>query len=130
MADLCGSLATRGGLVFLVDDVHDTDVGSIELLQYIIRTLSDFPVLVVGFGCFVDADQWNVNEELILGPFSEDELRFLATDLLGKGRAVVGLMVRILDRAEGNSLFIEELVKAVGDLTLKGELFEFFYALL
>ena len=130
MADLCGGLATRGGLVLLVDDVHDTDAGSIELLHHITRTLSDFPVLVVGFGRSLNTDKLSVNQELTLGPLSEEESRFLAIDLLGKGRAVAGLTERILDRAEGNPLFIEELARAAGDLTLQGELPTSLHALL
>lgn len=67
---------------------------------------------------------------MIFGFLLEEELWYLVMDFLGKGCVVVGLMVCILDCVEGNLLFIEELVRVVGNLILKGELFEFLYVLL
>ncbi len=118
------TLAARRPLVLVLDDLHWADPSSVEVLSQLLPLVSTTPLLF----CLVtrperDAPGWKLVhvlrdtlgeglEELTLRPLSEDDSRHLVANLLDIPENARDL---ILDRAEGNPLFVEEVVRILID---------------
>ena len=110
LADLFRSLAARGGVVLAIDDLQDADKDSLDLLAALVAELRGFPFLVLGLARTGFASTHEV--ALSLGPLDATASRELAIALLGhKAAAPAATLAAILERAEGNPFFIEELVR-------------------
>jgi DNA-binding CsgD family transcriptional regulator/tetratricopeptide (TPR) repeat protein len=117
-------LARQAPLLFVVEDLHWADQSTRELLSFLFAREFPSPVAIVGsyrrddlhrrHPLLASLAAWSRLESVTrieLGPLAEDEMRFLIAALhpgpLGE-RATRSL----LDRAEGNPFFLEELVAA------------------
>ncbi len=118
-------LATRGEpLVLSFDDLHAADHSSLLLLRFLARELRDSRLLVVGAYRDVDAER----DAAIRGSISDlsregrrISLRGLAEVDVARlveraaGTAPAESLVRAIhQRTEGNPLFVDEIVRALG----------------
>jgi serine/threonine protein kinase/tetratricopeptide (TPR) repeat protein/polyhydroxyalkanoate synthesis regulator phasin len=113
LTDLCGAMAANGGLIILLDDWDQADSDSAELLRGVVTELAGFPIAVVAAARAVEqlSDQYDSVVEL--GPLADSDARALVNRLLRKGEYSSREIERIVDRANGNPLFLEELARSV-----------------
>jgi serine/threonine protein kinase/tetratricopeptide (TPR) repeat protein len=114
IVDLCASLAVGGGLLLLLDDFHAGDTESMELIDFILGELSDFPITILGFGRPEDSLTARYAPELEVGPLPGRAAGALARDL-SRSRLSSDAVDQVVERAAGNPLFLEELIRAAAD---------------
>lgn len=100
--------------VILLEDLHFLDSGSESLLEVLAEALPGTRILLVinfrpGYAAaWMHGDHY---DQVSLAPLRQGAADSLAVRLLGDDRSVTPLMALIADRARGNPLFIEELVR-------------------
>ena len=121
---LVDRLAARGPVILVFEDVHWADPASVELIQHLMPLVRTRPLMILGAARpdqqspvaslrslalehFSDSFR-----EVRLRPLSEDDGLELLHDLVG-GDDLIALRQRIIERAEGNPFYVEELVRAL-----------------
>ena len=117
--------AERVPLVLAFDDMHWADPNSIALIQYLMALCRDHRMLVL---CVGRPDRespfWQVRQQavedypdilihLMLSPLSDTEVLTLVESLLHLERVPSELADLVLSRAEGNPLFVEEVLRTL-----------------
>jgi class 3 adenylate cyclase/tetratricopeptide (TPR) repeat protein len=114
---LLEAIAGERPLVLLVDDIHWAEPTLLDLLEYVASFSSGFPIMLL---CSTRSElleerpTWSAPREnatvTVLEPLSEDDATTLV-DHLNAGRELGGEeRRRILDAADGNPLFLEQLL--------------------
>lgn len=103
----------RGPVAILIEDLHQADHASLRLLDKVIPRLRDRSVLVLvssreEFPARWYGQPWFV--EKWLDPLNAVDMRRLATALLGTSDSVAPLVDFVVQRADGNPFFLEQLV--------------------
>jgi tetratricopeptide (TPR) repeat protein len=117
--------ARAGPLLILVEDVHWADTETILVLDRLAAALNDVPLLVIttrrpesGTAVASSPDQ----PRLVLSPLDAVASGQLLDWLMGDDIALTQLKRRVLTQAEGNPLFLEELVRSLKESNvLEGE---------
>jgi serine/threonine protein kinase/tetratricopeptide (TPR) repeat protein len=124
--------ASKTNPVFVqVEDIHWADDRSLDLLNSLARENVDLPLFIIYMArpeLFDRRSSWGEGQEyharITLNPLSRLDSRRLVRELLKKVDKVPGeLRDLIIDRAEGNPFYMEELIKSLIDdgVILKGE---------
>jgi tetratricopeptide (TPR) repeat protein len=110
--------ATRGPLMLIFEDIHWAEPPLLELIEHLVIWTRDVPLLVA---CPARPELLDIRpawgsgrmeaSRIMLEPLTEDEARVLLGALLAVDDLPVELRQRVLDRAEGNPLFVEEVVR-------------------
>ncbi|HEV8479653.1 MAG TPA: protein kinase [Candidatus Eisenbacteria bacterium] len=118
-------------VVMHVEDIHWADDRSLDLLNNLVRENEKLPLFVLCMArpsLYERRPQWGegqrFHERIALDPLSQLSSRRLVRELLKKMPEVpTALRDLIVDRADGNPFYIEELIKALIDdhVILKGE---------
>ena len=91
----------------------------LDLIEHLAETLDDVPVLIVALarGDLLDVrpDFGRGAERLLLAPLDDDDSRRLVEHLLDDEDIAGDLAHRVAKRAEGNPLFVAELVRMLVD---------------
>jgi predicted ATPase/class 3 adenylate cyclase len=110
-------------LLIIVEDVHWADAVSLEALRFVLDRLERTQLmLVVTHRPALENDQLDASRvshtALRLSPLADVDGRSLLTALFGDSwvSSAAGLGDHILDRAGGNPLFLEEIVRGLIDL--------------
>jgi tetratricopeptide (TPR) repeat protein len=115
---LLEGLAAQQSLVLLVEDIHWAEPTLLDLLQYVAGFSSGSPMLLL---CTARPElrdrrpDWEGGTTVFLRPLTEDQCAMLITNLLGRAELPVGVRTRITDAAEGNPLFVEEMLRMLID---------------
>ncbi len=124
---LVASAARERSLVLVVEDLHWADPTSIELLEKLLAVTEGHALLIV---CVFRPERshksWQLRQtaardhgqrhtDLWLDPLSEAESGRLVGNLLWMECLPPELKERILDRAEGNPFFLEEVLRSLID---------------
>jgi class 3 adenylate cyclase len=117
---LLEALAQTRPVVVLVDDVHRAEQELRDLVEYLHAFAGARLLLVVAARPEPPAGWpgWNLRAAgtvLELEPLGEAEAAELAAGLLGPGRATDGTARQVAAWAEGNPLFVEQLVRDLAD---------------
>ena len=114
-----------------IEDIHWADDRSLDLLNNLVRDNTDLPLFVLCMArpsLYERRPQWGegqrFHERIQLEPLSQLSSRRLVRELLKHVPEVpTGLRDLVVDRADGNPFYIEELIKALIDdrVILKGE---------
>jgi class 3 adenylate cyclase/tetratricopeptide (TPR) repeat protein len=114
--------AAEQPLLLVVEDIHWAAPPLLDLLEHLATWLREVPVLIV---CLARPDlidarpAWGAGRmeasRISLEPLTRDEASELIGELLHVEGLPVGLHERILDRAEGNPLFVEETIRMLID---------------
>lgn len=109
-------LAAQAPVLLLYDDIHWADPSTLELLQRVVEAVRRLPVLlVIAFRPEFEAP-WVALDHVTtveLGPLPRADAVAMIEEV-ACGEAMPGALVeRILERADGVPLFIEELTRAV-----------------
>jgi class 3 adenylate cyclase/tetratricopeptide (TPR) repeat protein len=119
-------LATGQPLILVFEDLQWSDDRLLDVIEHLARSLKDVPVLIV---CIARQELLDVRPRwgggnsrmaaLELAPLSREESTELADALLAPAQASAAVRALLLDKAEGNPLFLEEtarmLLEADGD---------------
>ncbi len=103
-------------LILVVEDLHWIDSESEQILDQVVETLKQQPVLVVvSFrpsypGRWLDRTEHAIAR---LDPLAEPQMRLMVDGLLGEASGLKGLKSQLLERSGGNPLFAEELVLSI-----------------
>jgi adenylate cyclase len=109
--------AEKAPLALIWEDAHFADNGSIELLEFLIKSLRDIPVLMV---CLFRPEAqskilWcgctDGHFPVELKPLAEDERRDLIDRFLGPNRLPAEIKERLSRHSGGNSFFLTELLR-------------------
>jgi class 3 adenylate cyclase len=119
---LFDELARQRPLVVVFDDLHWAEPTFLDLVEAVAEQSRDAPILLLCMArpdllevrpAWADEDQ-NATR-LLLSPLSADESERLITNLLGAPELADEVRTRISDAAEGNPLFVEEMVAMLID---------------
>ncbi len=120
-------LAGRKPAVLVLDDLHWADPASVEAIGYLLQLVDSTPILYL---CIARPDRsaasWGLKkqaekeypeqyQETVLGPLSEEDSQCMLDGLLAGVTWPPRLRAMILDKAEGNPFFIEEVVQTLID---------------
>ncbi|MFC1411293.1 adenylate/guanylate cyclase domain-containing protein [Streptacidiphilus sp. N1-12] len=122
-----GSIADRGPLVLVWEDLHWAEPTLLDVIEYLSEELGDLPVMHI---CLARSEllelrpSWSggrpgaVTLELL--PLSEDETRYLVSELARGGSEVEAqdlddICERVAVACEGNPLFAELMLDVVGE---------------
>jgi tetratricopeptide (TPR) repeat protein len=116
-------LAREGPVALVIEDLHWIDESSTELIEHLLPLAREVPLLVVcvsrpGEGGPLErlrrfgegADQ-EILTEIALSPLTPEESGELLEGLVGPGVVAPAEAERLLERAEGNPFFLEEIVR-------------------
>jgi class 3 adenylate cyclase len=119
---LVEAVAARRALVVLFEDVHWAEPTFLDLIEHLAGTIRDVPILIVAAARL---DLFDVRPEfagdldsarrLELEPLSGAESAALIEHLIGDPGVGAELSDRVHGGAEGNPLFVEELVRMLVD---------------
>jgi len=122
VVEVLTQVAFRARLVLVVDDLHWVDPASSELIRYVANNLGRAPILLVVTYRAEDAAAERdliaqlarlATSQIALAPLAQDSTAEMAAILLGPD-ATPADIARIAHAADGNPLFVEELVAAHG----------------
>jgi class 3 adenylate cyclase/tetratricopeptide (TPR) repeat protein len=120
-------LSEQEPLLIVFEDVHWADDSLLDLVDYLISHVRDHPVafLVLARPEFFESrPTWGTgtvgHTTLPLEPLSADEASQVAIALIRRDDPAT--ITKVVEIAEGNPLFIEELVASIGDETDAGDL--------
>ena len=110
------SLAAAGPLVALVDDIHWAEPAFLDLIEHVLDAADKAPILLL---CTARHDlldkrpQWGEGDaslRLVLRPLSDAAAADVAANLLGATGLAADVVARIVDAAEGNPLYVEQML--------------------
>jgi class 3 adenylate cyclase/tetratricopeptide (TPR) repeat protein len=106
----------RRPLLVLLEDLHWIDPASQSYLTSLIERIEDTPILLVVTHRPDWQQPWAGDEcttEIALAPLGEAESRALIADVADRTRLPPSLVQAILEKADGNPLFLGEVARAV-----------------
>lgn len=123
--------ASSKPVVLAVEDLHWADTRSLDLIAELAHHMRNQPALILTAArpdFLVDHPDWGANQpnfsRLDLQPLSKDNARRMVTDILRRLDAIPQvLMELVVNEAEGNPFYIEELLKMMIEegVIVKGE---------
>jgi class 3 adenylate cyclase/tetratricopeptide (TPR) repeat protein len=115
-------LASRQPLLLVFEDIHWADASQLDLLESLASRVRDVPVMFLALArpeLLDSRPTWGAglmsHTSMQLYPLSSDEARTLAGHLLPMLSGLRGAADRVVITAEGNPLFIEELVASLAE---------------
>jgi class 3 adenylate cyclase/tetratricopeptide (TPR) repeat protein len=116
------SLASERPLIAVFDDLHWAEPSLLDLIEYILSWSSGSPILLVCLArqeLLEDRPSFGVPKpnavSVLLEPLVEDETHELIENLLGRAGLEPALEAQVATAAEGNPLFVEELLRMLID---------------
>ena len=115
------ALAAERPLVAVFDDIHWAEPGLLDLIEHVAEWTRDAPILLV---CPARPELRDVRPDwggqatattLLLDPLSQDESDRLIAGLLGRSDTPATVAARVMEAAEGNPLFVEQMVAMLID---------------
>jgi class 3 adenylate cyclase/tetratricopeptide (TPR) repeat protein len=114
-------LAARAPVVALIDDIHWAESAFLDLLEHVLSTSSGSPILLLATArhdLLEQRPQWGQQpgaSSIVLHPLSDDAATQVVANLLGGSGLPPDVLKRIVDTAEGNPLYVEQLLSMLID---------------
>ena len=116
LLDQFEGLVRQQPLLLIFEDAHWADATSLELLDLTVERVRQLPVLALFTFRSEFASPWsglpNVST-LMLGRFDRNDVESMVARVTGGRAPPPEVMNQIVDKTDGNPLFVEELTKAV-----------------
>ena len=111
------AVARSRPLVLVLEDLHWAESTLLDLVEYLVGWSHGAPILLLALARpeLLDLRPAWPGERLALEPLDGSEVSALLTNLLGAAELDVEIAKRIEHAAEGNPLFVEELVRMLID---------------
>jgi class 3 adenylate cyclase/tetratricopeptide (TPR) repeat protein len=112
------SLARDAPLVLVAEDVHWAEPTLLDLIDYLVEFSADRSILILSTARPELRDtrpEWVGGSAVILQPLSERDSEDLIGNLVGRAGFPADVRARIIGAAEGNPLFVEELLRMLID---------------
>lgn len=113
------TMARRRPLLVVVEDLHRAEPTLLDLIEHVAERSRDAPILLLCTARPEILDRrpgWGgSNVPIVLAPLPESEAAVLLQNLLGGADAEDAVARRVLDAAEGNPLFIEQILSMLID---------------
>jgi class 3 adenylate cyclase/tetratricopeptide (TPR) repeat protein len=122
---LVDGLASRDAVVLAIEDLHWADTASIEILAVLLELTDLLPVMILLTSRpETEAEGWSLRfhaernyahrlTEIRLSPLAPEDSERLADNLLRVSELPETLRARVLERAEGNPFFLEEILRSL-----------------
>jgi len=121
---LISTRVADGPVMIVVDDIYLADRESQRLIDSLVRRLDNMPVLICATYREDFENHWMNSSwftEQWLGPLPTSDLGGLARELLGTDESVALVVDALIERADGNPFFLEQMTMTlVDDATLVG----------
>ncbi|MGH2466848.1 MAG: ATP-binding protein, partial [Candidatus Limnocylindrales bacterium] len=123
-------LSQTGPVVVLLDDIHWAETTFLDLVMNLVDTIQDAPVMILctaRHALLDDHPGWamRTHEALVeLAPLTTADTERVVENLLGQAGLAEQVSQRIVAAAEGNPLFVEQLLSMLidnGSLRVEGE---------
>jgi len=111
----------HGAVVWVVDDIHWAEATLLSLLQHVVGTSAQHSILVLCSArheLYDRVPEWAEAtdvDQLALGPLTDEDAAEIVVNLVGSARLPVRVRDRIVRAAEGNPLFVEQLLSMLVD---------------
>lgn len=116
------ALAVLRPLVLVFEDLHWADTSLLEFLEHLVAWSTGMPILLLCTSrpeLFESRPQWSAGvrnaSTISLSPLADAEIAQLVSALLPGAVLPAELHAHLLERAEGNPLYVEEFVHVLGD---------------
>ena len=115
------ALAAQDPVVVLVDDIHWAEPAFLELLEHVLDTATNVPILLLATArhdLLEEHPQWSEQTgavRLVLQPLSDSAAAQVVTNLLGAAGLAPDVEQRIVEAAEGNPLYVEQMLSMLID---------------
>ena len=127
VTDFLGNMAESKPLVIVLEDLHDADRGTLEMLGHVARKLENKRLLLVGTYRDIEVDRShplsssladlrrlpNFNRVLLRG-LNADEVRRMLAGIAGQ-EVPWGLAQVVHRQTEGNPLFVQEVIRYLAE---------------
>jgi len=114
-------LAARAPVVALIDDIHWAEPAFLDLLDHVLSTSSGASILLLATArheLLEERAQWGEQpgaSRVVLDPLSDDAAALVVANLLGGAGLPPEMLARIVATAEGNPLYVEQLLSMLID---------------
>ncbi len=114
-------LAANGPVIALVDDIHWAEAAFLDLLEHVLDTSKDMPILLLATSRHdlrEERPTWGERERalnVLLKPLDDTAAAQVVNNLLGSAELPTELIARIVDAAEGNPLYVEQMLSMLID---------------
>ena len=118
---LCEILGSQRPLVLVFEDIHWAEETFLDLVEHVVATCRGAPVVVCCASrpdLYERRNAWGTSTggaKVALQPLTDDESRRVVDHLLGDAQLEDRVRTRIVDAAEGNPLFVEQLLSMMVD---------------
>jgi class 3 adenylate cyclase/tetratricopeptide (TPR) repeat protein len=115
---LVETLSRRRPLVLVLEDLHWAEPALLDLVDHVLATAEDAPALLL---CIARPDllearpEWEEVDRLALGPLPPEASAEVVDNLLGDAQIAEDARARIVEAADGNPLFVEQLLSMMMD---------------
>ena len=113
LAEAMIRMSKRRPLVLVLDDLHWVDQSTLEFVDLLSARAHEAAVLILVVGRPDFHPPWSVDAEIPLGRLSRAEVGALAIGVAGGKSLPPSVIDEIVQKAEGNPLFVEELTRTV-----------------
>jgi tetratricopeptide (TPR) repeat protein/type II secretory pathway predicted ATPase ExeA len=110
------TMARERPLVALFDDIHWAEPAFLDLLENLVESLDDAPVLLLATArpeLLEERTDWCERERamrLVLQPLDDSAAAQVVTNLLGASGLPKAMLERVVQAAEGNPLYVEQML--------------------
>ncbi|HUP32371.1 MAG TPA: AAA family ATPase [Gaiellaceae bacterium] len=111
-------LATKRPLVLVLEDLHWADPVLFDLVDAVVASVSDAPALVIAMGrpeLLEKHEAWVEHTRIALGALSDDNAGRMIDHVLDGAPLAPDARRRIVEAAQGNPLYVEQLVSMMID---------------
>ena len=115
-------LAATQPLTVLIDDIHWAEPAFLELLEYLLDATEDAPILLLATArpeLLEERPDWPARPaaatRLVLKPLTADAAEAVVLHLLGSASLPAPVVKRIVKAAEGNPLYVEQMLSMLID---------------
>ena len=114
-------LAADAPVVAMIDDIHWAEPAFLDLLDHVLSTARDAPILLLATArhdLLEQRPEWGRQAgalRLLLQPLSDDAAELVVANLLNSTGLPPDVLARVVDTAEGNPLYVEQLLSMLID---------------
>jgi len=114
-------LAAHAPVAALIDDIHWAEPAFLDLLDHVLSTSRDAPILLIATArhdLLEERPQWGEQpgaSRLLLRPLGDEAARLVVANVLGSTGLPPDVLARVVDTAEGNPLYVEQLLSMLID---------------